>query len=224
MAIYTWPADLPPTTAAFYLEHNAAIAASPLTRAMQVMNRPGVRWVCRMEFRNRGAATAARIETLLARLEGPVHEVLLFDFRRPLPRGTAAALAATADFTDDTAFTDGTGFAEYASAPTLSAVAAANADALHTEGWATSETVLLAGDYVCVAGRLHMVIDDVISDSGGDALLRVRPRLRAAVGTGARLRVIRPPARFRLTENAVPNEAEAGPLTSYSLSFVEAIP
>src|SRR5690606_12342811 len=145
------------------------MSVSPLSRAVQVLNRPGARWVCRMEFRNRDFRLASRLDALLARLEGPVHEVAIFDFRRPLPRGTAGTAGARTDFTDDTAFTDGTAFTEYTSDPMVAVAAAANTDLVYTEGWAVSETVLMAGDYVGLNGRLHMVLDDVRSDGSGDA-------------------------------------------------------
>lgn len=224
MAVYGWPPDLRPSSMSFFLEANAATSVSPLSRAVQVLNRPGARWVCRMEFRNRDFRLAPRLDALLARLEGPVHEVAIFDFRRPLPRGTAGTAGAGTDFTDGTAFTDGTMFAEYTSDPVVAVAASANAEVVYTEGWATSEPVLMAGDYVGLGGRLHMVLDDVQSDGSGDATLRVRPRLRGALSPGTRVVFVRPTARFRLTENGIDNRSEPGPLSSYSLSFVESLP
>lgn len=224
MAVHGWPTDIRPSSMSFFLEANAAMSISPLSRAVQVLNRPGARWVCRMEFRNRDFRLAPRLDALLARLEGPVHEIALFDFRRPLPRGSAATVGAATNFTDDTGFTDGTAFTEYTSDPTVSVAAAANTDLVYTEGWAVSETVLMAGDYVGLGGTLHMVLDDVTSDGSGDATLRVRPRLRGALSPGARVVFVRPTARFRLTENGIDNRSEPGPLSSYALSFVESLP
>jgi len=224
MPVYAWPADIAPSSQSFYLEANSAVSISPLSRVVQVQSRPGTRWMCRMEFVRRDNRKAARIDAFLAQLDGAAARVALFDFRRPLPRGTAGTPGATTLFTDGFGFTDGTGFTEYASEPELALAAATNDETIYTTGWAVSETVLLAGDYIGLAGRLHMVLEDVRSDGSGDATLRLRPRLRGPASIGARVTFVRPTALFRLAENGIDNRAEAGPLSSYSLTFVEALP
>lgn len=224
MADIAWPPSIAPTTQAFFIEANTQFLQSPLSRASQVLARPGARWVCRMEFSNRGATIAPRIDALLYDIEGAAFEVTLFDFRRPYPRGAAATNSTATDFTDGYEFTDGTAFIGYASDPVLASAAAKNDETVYTSGWETSTAVLLTGDYVGIAGRLHMVLSDVTSDGSGLATLRLRPRLRADVGAGERVTFVRPLCRMRLTDNAVENRTQAGPLSSYSLSFVEALP
>lgn len=51
--------------------------------------------------------------------------------------------------------------------------------ALGTSGWtASTNNLLLPGDYIQIGYRLHMVLDPVDSDSSGDATLAIWPSLR----------------------------------------------
>jgi len=224
MTVHAWPADLGPSSISFFLEANTRVSTSPLSRITQVLSSPGARWVCRMEHARRSPEWSARLDAFLAQLDGAAARVALFDFRRPLPRGTAGTPGATTLFTDGFGFTDGTGFTEYASEPELALAAATNDETIYTTGWAVSETVLRAGDYIGLAGRLHMVLADVASDSGGNATLRLRPRLRGPASIGARVTFVRPTALFRLAENGVDNRTEPGRFSTFALTFVEALP
>lgn len=222
--VLAWPLDLRPSAASFYIEHNALRMESPLSKAQQTLIRPGARWVCRLDFNRRGTTLAPALDALIAEMDGGAQIVELFDWRRPVPRGTAATGATSSEFTDTTTFTDGTGFTEYASTPELASAADRGAEVLYSTGWDASADVLLAGDYIGLNGRVYQVVRDVTSDGSGDATLRIRPRLRAAVGAGARITFVRPTSPFRLAVNAVENPTEPGPFSTYSLTFVEALP
>ena len=224
MAIYAWPITLRPSNATFWLEANTLRMESPLSRAAQTLIRPGARWVCRMDFNRRGHGVAPRLDALVAMLDGGAHEVALFDWRRPVPRGAAASTTTVDTFLSGDTFTDGGGFVSYASSPVMASAATRGAETLYTSGWENSAAVLLAGDYVGLNGRLYMVLEDVTSSGAGLATLRIRPRLHAGAAAGARPTLIRPTTRFRLAAQGVENPTEAGPLSSYSMTFVESLP
>lgn len=224
MTTYAWPADILPSRMSFFLESNTLQSVSPLSRASQVQLRQGDRWVCRMEFENLSARMAGRLDAFIAQLDGPGGQIALWDYRRPVPFGAAGQFTTTL-FSDGTRFTDGTGFADGASAPVMAAGAEAGAQSLPTSGWQAGATVLLAGDYIGVGDRLHMVLNDITSTAGGLATLRIRPRLRAAVAAGAVIQVVRPTTRFRLADNAqADNRTVPGTASSYALTLLESLP
>jgi hypothetical protein len=228
MTIYTWPTDLPPSEVTFFLESNAAISESPLSRSQQVLARPGTRWVAQLGFARRPAHWSGRIDALLALLAGPENELRLWDFRRPAPRGTATprGSALRTRFGDATEFSDGTRFLDQPAAPTVTVAVAEGAASVPTGGWAPSQAAaLLAGDYVGIGGRLFLVAEDVATDSAGRGTLVLRPRLRATVPGGTAVVTDRPTARFRLADNRQgANPTQPGPFSTYNLSLLESLP
>lgn len=221
--LYAWPVTLRPSNATFWLEANTLRMESPISRASQTLVRFGARWVCRMDFARRGHTVAPRLDALVAMLDGGAHEVALFDWRRPLPRGAAASTTTVDTFLSGDTFTDGTGFVTFASSPVMASAAIRGAETLYTSGWENSTAVLLAGDYIGLNDRLYMVLEDVTSSGAGLATLRVRPHLRSDAAAGARITFVRPTTRFRLASQGVENSTEAGPLSSYSMTFVESL-
>jgi hypothetical protein len=230
MTAIEWPADLVPQTGRFWLQPNTVVSESPLSRAQQVAVRQGDRWVAQMAWQNATQDVAARIDALLARLRGPAGEVTLYDWRRPVPRGTAAAWPGGSIATtwgSGTSWGSGTTWGSVT--PPIGAqlrVAAAVGDtALPTWGWMPSQTVLRAGDYVGLGGQLVMVTEDALTDGVGRATLAIAPALRAAADAGTLLTTTRPRARFRLDGNdEAASDASPGPLSSYSISLRESLP
>ena len=225
----TWPADLRPSTSSFYLEANTARNESPLSRATQVLVRPGARWRCDMTFDNRNRVTAARLDALLALLDGAGQEVRLFDFRRAVPRGAAALLTGdiTTTFTDGTEFTDTFDFVDgrMGTAPVVLFLAGTGADAITTSGWAPREHALLTGDYIGINGNLYMVCQDARASAAGVVDLQLRPRLRTPVAASTTIITIQPTARFRLADNSQGgNRTQVGLFSSYSISLLESLP
>lgn len=230
MATYRWPADILPSSCRFFLEPNTAFSTSPLSRVTQAVWRPGARWVCQLEFRNRDSRLAPRIDALLNLLDGPLHLMRLWPFHRPVPRGAAGA-SATSRFTGPSVFTDGSRFRALPPGmdPTviaeaggsLASAAQKGKDRFATGGWADGVVPLLAGDFIGLGWHLYQVMEDV-APVGGSAYLRVRPRLRQDYADGTPLRLYHPTANFRLTDNQqAANPTAPGPLSSYALSWVE---
>jgi hypothetical protein len=226
---FDWPEDFRPRECAFWLQATTTLLASPITSATQAIARPGARWTCEVSFDPVGGARSARLDALLARLEGPLNRVRLWDFRRPRPRGPAGSYGAVAPggfaWTPGPSWGDGTAWrdAPQAAAPALRLAAARGATTLASWGWAANASPLLAGDYIGIAGRAYMVVEDAPAASAlGRAALRIMPGLRADAGVGTAIGTIRATSPFRLIDNDQPaNRARPGPFASYALRFIE---
>jgi hypothetical protein len=74
-----------------------------------------------------------------------------------------------------------------------------------TDGWITSTTgVLLKGDYIQISTGLHKVLNDVDSDSGGNATIDIWPKLAKGVADDEVIVTERCRGIFRLSSNILP--------------------
>ena len=231
MTAIAWPEDLVPQRGAFWLEPNTLLSESPYSRAQQVVARDGDRWRARMAWQSAPESLAGRIDALLAQLRGAEGEVTLYDWRRPVPRGTAGTWPggdALTSWGGGTTWGGGTSWGGLISPPLVPQLrfAAVRGDrSLHAWGWAASQTVLRAGDRIGLAGQLLVVTADVVGNAGGVATIAVEPPLRADVDGATALVLTRPRARFRLVDNdQAATDFEPGPFSSYNLEFVESLP
>ena len=229
MAVLIWPEDLAPSEMEFWHEANSLVSRSPLSQAVQVQVRGPGRWRARLTFTDRNRGIAARLDALLATLDGPAGEIALFDFRRPVPRGTAASYTGgplPLAWPEGLSWPPGLAWAGFTppGSPQL-AVAAARGDAtLATLGWAPGEVVLRAGDYVGLGGQLHMVTADVTSTAASEATLSIRPRVRFAQPALTALGLDKPRAVFRLGAAGVANPTRPGPFSTYTIEIEESLP
>jgi hypothetical protein len=75
---------------------------------------------------------------------------------------------------------------------------------LPTMGWTPSQTsLLMPGDYLQVGYRLHEVLDEVISDSNGKAVINIFPSLREVPQNDEAIVTDNPLGLFRLAKNSV---------------------
>ena len=74
---------------------------------------------------------------------------------------------------------------------------------LVTAGWAVSKArILLPGCYLQIGYRLHMVLQTVSSDSGGNATINVWPSIREQPTDASAINFNAPKGLFRLADNA----------------------
>lgn len=170
--------------------------------------------------------SASWIDGLLDRLAGPSGTVLLYDFARPTPLGTAltASTLGTTTFSDLTTFTDGTVFSGGSSSFSVFGGWAIGADRVLVDGLPAGTTQLLAGDNVGLGGWLYRLRQDAVADGLGRAYLYLNRPLRTAVAHGASITTERPTSPFYLMDD---DQAERSTETKgfhrYDLSFIEAI-
>lgn len=99
---------------------------------------------------------------------------------------------------------------------------------LLTKGWTPNVTgIFLKGDYLQIGSgansRLYMNVEDVNSDSSGNAALSLEPELRNSPADGAIIIVQNAKGVFRLTSNDFSWSVEPGPVYRVSFEATEAL-
>ena len=175
--LLTMPASPGFRSAVVEIADNTTVHGSPLTRDEQLLQRAGALWSAQYALPPMERADAAAWVSFLTKLQGRVGTFYAFDPSATSPRGSAGGAPAV----------DG---------------AAQTGNDLATKGWPISTPgVLLAGDYIEVAGRYHMVLDDADSDGTGDAALVIAPPLRESPADSAAITVTNPRVIMRLADD-----------------------
>ncbi len=176
MTILTWPtlSRAAPRQVRWGLVSNTMSFSSPLSGAMQTLEMPGARWRCSFVMENLIEDDAALLQAMLVRLRGQSNRLLLHNFARPVPRGTAT----------------GTPLVKGASQTGAS---------LDTDGWTAGITALKAGDFFGVNGELKMATADAVADGSGNATISFEPPLRSSPADNAAITTTRPLAIFMLS-------------------------
>ena len=221
MVDIVWPADLMPYKVAFYLQPHVGGQESPITRTRKTYGLSAPRWLARLTFRagydavprfGDPAGFGARLDGLIADLEGGLNIAVFHDFRRPRPLRPVSVTG-----------------------PLIFDAAPAGATAVTVRGLAPGGFALSVGDYVGGDGRPHLVshaatiaaggvvsgAGSIMVDSTGAAVVGIKPPLSAPISAGT---PVRWPVtgRFELTsEDAGANETEVGGVTEYVLEFRE---
>ena len=184
MAI-AYPLALPTTTGIAKIRISAnnvvGVSQSPFTAKQQVYKYTGQFWEAEISLPPMKRADAEYWISFLLKLNGSYGTFLLGD-----PNGATARGVATG-----TPLVNG---------------ASQTGSELITDGWTTSTTgILKAGDYIQLgsgsSAKLHKVLDDVNSDSNGNATLTLWPDLRSAPADNAAITVSGAKGLFRLSTN-----------------------
>lgn len=224
-----WPEGLAPYKVAFYLQPHVGGQESPLTRTRKVYGLSGPRWLARLSFRaghgydgvgigeNRFGPRAddarffaARLDALIAELDGGMTLIRFHDFRRPRPQSylTMMGPAMTVE----------------------AALAGATSIIVHRGEGEIGPSI---GDYIGGDGRPHIVTDvspkvgSMMSRGGADGKITVtfKPALSAPIAGGATLQIGPVTAPFELSNSeGGQNEGEVGALIEYVLDFTERLP
>lgn len=99
---------------------------------------------------------------------------------------------------------------------------------LATRGWTPGVSgILKAGDYIQIgtglASRLHMVTEDVDSDTSGDADIPLEPALRFGPADSTPIMVNNPVGVFRLINNDFSWRVSPGPVYRFSFQAEEVV-
>lgn len=202
MAI-SYPLEMPapaPAAVTLYTICNVSINRSPFTFTSQVQAQPGQAWGADITLPPMGRAAAEEWQSFLLKLNGPQGTFLLADPVAKTIRGVGSG----------TAKIDGSG---------------QTGQSIAIKGLGASVTgVFLVGDYIEIEQRLYKVLNQVDSDSSGEATIDIWPRLR--ITSTDNTPIVMNPARglFRLaaTTNTL-YQADADKLYRISFSAVEAI-
>lgn len=200
MAI-SYPLALPTTTgiAKIRLSANSVvgISMSPFTAKQQVYKYTGQYWEAEISLPPMKRSEAEYWISFLLKLNGSYGTFLLGD-----PNGATARGVATG-----TPLVNG---------------ANQTGNELVTDGWTTSTTgILKAGDYIQLgtgaSAKLHKVLDDVDSDSSGNATITIWPDLRSAPSDNAAIVVSGAKGVFRLSTNQ--SDWDVNEASIYGMTF-----
>lgn len=181
MAIITLPTarDMVPAELTWGTQPNVSTSTSPLSGAVQTIERPGVRWTCTLRWPDARGNTRNALEALMLSLRHGQNRLRLSDLRAGCgtPRGTALT-----------------------SGVTVSAAAPQFAESITLTGLGAGGT-LLAGDKFAVAlanglSQLLMITVAATANASGVATVALHTMLRGAVSAGAAVALDRPTALF----------------------------
>jgi hypothetical protein len=194
----TWLADSSDgavTLVNMFMEKNVSFFQSPITKSVQLLNRAGRRWVLEIECHgNRNYGR--QMDALLDR-------GLTFgmrDFERPAPyNGVITGVQLVG--------------AHLRGNVTIT-----------VDGLPLSQTWLLAGDYIGIAGKLYRLTADVSADSGGEGTLSLNRGLLADAIDNAAVNTDAPTCEMLLKDNQqAARQVDGNRDYRYTLGFIESI-
>lgn len=146
------PEDLYPSSMESNLEFNNVIHQSPWDKSEQIERRPGERWVFKFAYADLEQDQARQLQAFLVSLRGVAGRFYAKDYAFFQRQGSIRGLPKV-DGSDNTG------------------------SKCKIKDCPSNRTIFRAGDYVKISSRLHMITEDIRSDSAGKALLVFQPRL-----------------------------------------------
>lgn len=197
MTTYSFPAIVP-TTSAISLAANTAKFISPLTGAIQTLDRGGELWIIDLLYRNLTGDNLAVMTAFLVRLNGQQHRFTLKNHAE----NNRGAFGGTP----------------------LVAGASQTGTSLNIDGCSNSITNWIrAGDWFGVNGELKNCVADENSTAGGLATLSFSPRLMTAPADNAAITTSAATGIFMLSASTVKWSNRPGGFSDLSFSALEDI-
>ena len=183
-----------PTQTEWSIVSNARTFVSPLTGAIQTVQRTGNRWRVTLSYEN------------------------LFDSERAVMQAFLAEVTATAEnfYLEDHSYerrADGAG-------TVLVAGASQTGNQLDTDGWTSGTYAFRAGDFFEVNGELKMATADATITAGA-ATVDFVPELRSAPANNAAVTISSPKGIFRLISPQTTWSNRSPRISSFSFECVE---
>jgi hypothetical protein len=186
----------------FSMTDSVAVTTSPFSLLSSYYTWPGGDlWTAQVTLPPMKRINADAWICFLAELRGKANCFLLGDPEKQAPRGTALGT------------------------PVVTGTNLAGSQTLNTAGWTHSSAgVLVTGDYIGLssssgATRLHVVLENVSSNSSGDATINIWPSLRET--PSGFLTLINPVGMFKLADNSRQYSADIGGIVSLSFKCAE---
>lgn len=233
-----WPSILRPRTVSWTLENPSRTGGVSITGAEQVVASGASRWRCAMTIPAVREEWILSLRALAASLDGRAGEVEVpvFDVWTAADlRGARLSPEPTATFGAQSRAPLLFDLAGLSQSPTNTLVMAASASAGATrinvatigpDGEPVDASWLAPrpGTYIGIGARLHIVAGAWRAAPGDAWTLDIRPRLRAAVASGARVATDWPVSTMRLAaDDAARLELEFGRFGEASIEMVEAV-
>lgn len=203
----TYPLTFPSVgikDSSFRLVRSTALSTSPFSFAQQAYNWGGEMWQGEVTFIPTRGTDEASIRAFMAKLRGRFGTFLYGD-----PDFLALGVQGT---NNGTPLVNG---------------GSQTGNELVTDGWANSEVVLKAGDYIqlgsALTSRLYMVVDDVTSDGSGNATINIEPALRNSPADNATITTTDAKGLFRLSSSEVEWSSDYSSIKNITIPFMEAL-
>jgi hypothetical protein len=186
MIIYDWPSILVANAERFHIDARTRSGGETTTGREQVVSSGVSRWVATLTVPLHTPAKIRAMRSLLAKLDGRANAVRVgpCDCRngnRLIP------IIGGIPYSDDSFHTDGSGFSQGGTAPTIPddhAAAAGNLQITIDNG--ATQTPVLDGSFFGAGGYLYVAVG-VTPLPGEMTLIDLRPKLRTALPVGAQI-------------------------------------
>lgn len=197
MTTYSFP-SIVPSASTWTLESNTATHVSPLSGAIQTLDRGGERWRVRLQFQNLTGADKAEMQAFMTKLNGQQHRFTLHDHSR-VQRGSFGG----------TPLVDGAG---------------QTGTSIDIDGCSASVTNWIrAGDMFEVNGDLKMCVADANSSAGGAVTIDFAPRIVTAPSNNAAITTENPTGVFMLAGNDSGWSNAPGNFGNFTIDAIEDI-
>lgn len=199
IAVVAMPTCQVPQSVQFDITDAVSSVVSPFTGQTQTYSWPGAdMWAGTVALPTLTQAQADQWISFLMELRGIQNAMMLGDPMRSKPNGIVKGV------------------------PVVNGAQVAASQSLVTRGWtANTFRQLLPGDYLQVGFRLHRVLDQVNSDSNGDATISIWPSLRDPVTDGQAIILNNPKGLFRLASNKRTWSSDCSLRTKLSFQVME---
>ena len=170
-----WPAQVCPAEMSWGMVYNNRDFSSTLNNSQQIVGYPGSYWKCSLSLPPLTRDRDRIVTAFMGRLQGRFGTFKLPAFTRKRTDNIGAPVVQTGS---------------------------AMASTITLSGLQGSRRVFRQGDYITIDGVMHEVVEDVVSSSGGTAVLPLNRRLRSALVAGAAVEYRNPYSIMRLTEDS----------------------
>lgn len=158
------------------LAHSIGTTTSPWSFASQVQNFSGTRWIVNASLQVMNRQSAIEWQSFLLALRGTYGTFLMGNPYATSPLGDIGS-----------------------SIPVLKGEHAALSEELTIDGLTVSKSgVLLGGDFIQVGNGLYMILEDVTSNSSGEATFAIAPALRTSQPDNQNVITVNPQGTFRM--------------------------
>jgi len=194
---YAYP-SITPNSSSWELVSNTATYQSPITGAIQTLDRGGERWAIALTHRNLNGDDRAEMRAFISKLNGQQHRFTVHDHSHT-QRGNFGGTPRVAGGSQ-------------------------TGNSLDIDGCSAGVTNWIrAGDYFTVNGELKMATADADSDGSENVTLSFVPRLRAAPPDNASIDVTDPVGTFILTDSRNGWSNVPGVFSDFTITAIEDI-
>lgn len=154
------PEDLYPSSMDCNLEFNNTIHQSPWNKSEQIERKPGERWVFKFNYADLEQDQARKLQGFLVSLRGVAGRFYAKDYAFFTRQGAISGKPKV-DGADNTG------------------------SKCKIKDCPPNRTIFKVGDYAKISGRLHMITEDIRTDSLGKATLVFQPRMLVLPNDGS---------------------------------------